>query len=159
MPAADIGGGTVVHYAVIGLETAHALQVIDLTPLVAAAVRRCGTWDGLVTVQTQHTTTGLLVNEHEPLFEDDLLAMLTRLVPGECAYAHDDLARRAGVPPGERINGAAHCRAALLRASETLPVSAGTLALGRWQRVLFVECDGGRRRRVSVVCLGRRAGA
>ena len=80
--------------------------------------------------------------------------MLERLAPAGVGYAHDDFARRADLAPGERVNGAAHCRAALLRASETLPVSGGTLMLGRWQRVLFVECDGGQRRQVSVTCLG-----
>jgi secondary thiamine-phosphate synthase enzyme len=155
MHAAEIGLGTVVHHATVVLETVRPLQVIDLTPPVAATVRGCGLWDGLVSVQTQHTTTGLLLNEHEPLLEEDLLAQLARLVP-DGHYAHDDLARRTGIAAGERRNGAAHLRAALLSASETLPVSAGGLVLGRWQRLLFVECDGAQRRRISVTCLGVR---
>ena len=48
----------------------------------------------------------------------------------------------------------AHCQAVLLRASETVPVADGQLALGKWQRVLFIDCDGGQRRQVSVTCIG-----
>ncbi|MGE0361328.1 MAG: secondary thiamine-phosphate synthase enzyme YjbQ [Vicinamibacterales bacterium] len=154
MPVADAAPGTVVHRAVVTVETDRPMQIVDLTPLVDAVVERVGLVDGLVAVTTRHTTTGLLVNEHEPLLEADLLAMLERLAPRGAAYAHDDFTRRGGVPPGERVNGHAHCRAVLLRASETLPVAEGRLVLGRWQRVLFVECDGGQRRQVAVTCLG-----
>jgi thiamine phosphate synthase YjbQ (UPF0047 family) len=75
-------------------------------------------------------------------------------VPAAAPYAHDDFSRRVALQPGERVNGHAHCRAALLRASETVPVADGALALGRWQRVLFVDCDGGQRREIAVVCVG-----
>jgi secondary thiamine-phosphate synthase enzyme len=154
MAVADTAPATVVHRAVLTVETRAPLQIVDLTPLVDTVVRQAGLADGLVAVTTRHTTTGLLVNEHEPLLGLDVMAMLERLAPRGAGYAHDDLGRRPGVPAGERVNGHAHCRAALLRASETLPVADGRLALGRWQRVLLVECDGGQRRQVSVTCLG-----
>ncbi len=159
MAVAEVVAATVVHHAVLDIHSDRALQLLDLTPLVAAVVRRAGLWEGLVAVTTRHTTTGLLVNEREPLLEGDLAAMFERLAPAGAPYAHDDLARRESVASGERRNGHAHCRAALLRTSETLPVRGGGLALGRWQRVLFVECDGAQRRQVSVVCLGRSRGA
>ena len=155
MRVAEADGTTVVHHATVTLDTASRFQIVDITSLVESVVRRAGLWDGLVCVVTRHTTTGLIVNEHEPLLGDDLAAMFERLAPASAGYAHDDFARRQALLPEERMNGHAHCRAALLRASETLPVSGGALTLGRWQRVLFVECDGGQRRQVSVVCLGR----
>ena len=52
------------------------------------------------------------------------------------------------------VNGHAHCRAALLRASEYVAVSDGRLSLGRSQRVFLVDFDGGRRREVSLTLLG-----
>jgi secondary thiamine-phosphate synthase enzyme len=159
MGVAELVAATVVHHATVEIRSDRALQIVDLTALVESVVRRAGLWDGLVAVTTRHTTTGLLVNEREPLLEADLAAMLERLAPAGGSYAHDDLARRDNVAVDERRNGHAHCRAALLRASETLPVRGGGLALGRWQRLLFVECDGAQRREVSVVCLGRSRGA
>jgi secondary thiamine-phosphate synthase enzyme len=154
MTVADTASFTVVHRAVLTVETEQPLQIVDLTPLVDAVIRRAGLADGLVAVTTRHTTTGLMLNEHEPLLGLDVMALLGRLAPEGAGYAHDDFTRRAGVRADERVNGHAHCRAVLLRASETLPVADGQLVLGRWQRVLFVECDGGQRRQVSVTCLG-----
>jgi secondary thiamine-phosphate synthase enzyme len=59
--------------------------------------------------------------------------------------------------PGERRNGHAHCRAALLRTSESLLVTDGALSLGRWQRIFLVEFDGGQRREIVAAMYGRGA--
>jgi len=55
------------------------------------------------------------------------------------------------VAPGERVNGHAHCRAALFRSSESVPIVGGALCLGRWQRVLLAEFDGPQMREVMVM--------
>ncbi len=112
---------------------------------------------GILTVQTTHTTTAIVVNEHEPLLLADFEAALERFAPRLGSYEHDDLTRRCNVPPDEPANGHAHCRALVLPTSATLAVVGGRLVLGRWQRVLLVDLDGPRRRDVSVVLLGARA--
>jgi secondary thiamine-phosphate synthase enzyme len=109
-----------------------------------------------VNVQTRHTTTGICVNENEPLLLTDLLALLERLAPRGTAYAHDELHRRSGVRPDERPNGHAHAKALFLRTAETLNVADGRLQLGRWQRVLLLELDGPREREVSLLAMGER---
>jgi hypothetical protein len=48
------------------LLTDGRLQVIDLTAWIAALVARAGIRQELVNVHTQHTTTAIIVNEHEP---------------------------------------------------------------------------------------------
>ena len=50
--------------------------------------------EGLLVAQTRHTTTGLLINEHEPLLLADLEALFERLAPVAAVYAHDDFSRR-----------------------------------------------------------------
>ena len=111
--------------------------------------------DGVVVAQTRHTTMGLLINEHEPLLLDDFASLFERLAPAAAPYAHDDFSRRTvNLMPGERRNGHAHCRAALLRTSESVSVAGGVLTLGRWQRVFLVEFDGGQQREVSLTLLG-----
>jgi secondary thiamine-phosphate synthase enzyme len=98
---------------------------------------------------------GLHINEHEPLLFSDMQAMFERLVPENGSFAHDDFERRTvNLGPGERRNGWAHCRAALLRTSESIPVADRQLSLGRWQRVLLVEFDGGQRREIAVTLHG-----
>ena len=138
------------HDLTISVVTREEMEFIDLTPALVALVESLGVRDGVLTVQTRHTTTGVMINEHEPLLLNDLKAMFERLAPAG-PYGHDDFGRRTvNLTSDERINGHAHCRAALLRASESIPIVDGALTLGRWQRVFLVEFDGPRRREVAV---------
>jgi secondary thiamine-phosphate synthase enzyme len=137
------------------IRTASPVQLLDVTLAVAEAVARSGICLGIASVQVLHTTAALLVNEDEPRLLQDLKAFLERLVPRGAGYRHDDQALRgAGLPPEERPNGHAHCKAALLSASATLHVGAGRLVLGPWQRLFLAELDGPRERRVSIRVLG-----
>jgi secondary thiamine-phosphate synthase enzyme len=138
----------------IWLTTRQPLQFVDLTDRLVRTVHASRIGTGLLNVQTRHTTTALVVNEDEPLLREDFEAMLERLAPRTGRYRHDDMARRPGVPDGERANGHAHCRALLLPSSACLNIVDGTLALGHWQRVFLVELDGPREREVSVVAFG-----
>jgi secondary thiamine-phosphate synthase enzyme len=151
----------VVEFAVsVGRVRVHseaAIAVVDLTAHVERFVRGAELRAGWVNVQTRHTTTGICVNENEPLLVADLVALLERLAPrGEGLYSHDELHRRPGVPPEERPNGHAHAKALLLRTAETINVAEGRLQLGRWQRILLVELDGPRDREVSLLAMGER---
>lgn len=130
---------------------------IDLTAQIEALVNDAGLRAGIVNVQSLHTTAAIAVNEHEPLLLADFAALLARAAPIDAAYRHDDLGLRTNVPPGERSNGHAHCRALLLAASASLNVAGGRLQLGRWQRVFLVELDGPRTREISVTVLGEGA--
>ena len=144
-----------VQHKTLTVHTVHPMQFVDLTRLIETAVQHAGLHAGVVTVQTRHTTTGLLINEHEPLLLTDFRALFERLAPARFDYAHDDfLQRTVNLTPDERRNGHAHCRAALLRSSETVAVRGGLLDLGRWQRVIFVEFDGGRRRQLTLTMMG-----
>jgi secondary thiamine-phosphate synthase enzyme len=138
----------------VHLRTNRTLQFVEITELVAERVRRSGVEHGLVSVQTLHTTAGLLVNESEPLLTEDLQHVLERLAPRDLRYAHDDVTRRTDVAFDEPANGHAHCKALLLAPSVTLNVASGRLVLGQWQRLFLVELDGGRQRSLSIVVLG-----
>jgi len=139
----------------IRVETRRSTEFIDLTDRIDASVSDTGIRDGLVNVHTLHTTTAILVNEHEPLLLADFAALLERLAPQHGRYRHDDMAERTmKLAPGERPNGHAHCRALLLGGSASLNLSGGRLQLGRWQRVFLVELDGPRSREVSVQVFG-----
>ena len=140
------------------IRTTEAVGVVDLTARVEGFLRSARLETGWVNVQTRHTTTGVCVNENEPLLLSDLLALLERLAPRGTTYRHDELHLRVGVGPDERPNGHAHAKALLLRTAETLNVVGGGLQLGRWQRVLLVELDGPREREVSMLALGERRG-
>jgi secondary thiamine-phosphate synthase enzyme len=153
MPA-TVNGGVVTH-RMLGVDTKRAVEFVDVTPLLSGVVREAGLFAGLMMVQTRHTTTGLLINENEPLLLTDLEAFFARVARAPGGYAHDDFRRRTvNLTARERKNGHAHCLAALLRTSECVSVVGGELGLGRWQRVFLAEFDGGQRRELSVTLIG-----
>lgn len=136
MPA-DHPAGTTVTVA-----TGARLETVDVTDRIAAAVPddvAVGTCHCFV----RHTTASLLVNEDEPRLREDLEGFLSDLVPDE-GHRHDDLDGNAD----------SHLRAALIGVDVTLPVRDGQLALGTWQSVFLVECDGPREREVLVTVQG-----
>jgi len=120
------------------VSTDERLDVVDVTDRVADAVPADAA--GTVTVFVEHTTAGVVVNEAEPNLLDDVETFLSELVP-DGGWEHDQL----------DDNADSHLRALLLGPGETVPVVDGAPALGRWQSILFVECDGPRERTVQVV--------
>ena len=97
---------------------------------------------------SQHTTAAITVNENEPRLLQDVQHFLTRLVPKDAEYLHNDIEARG--MPDEPRNAHAHIAAMLLGATVTLGIHGGRLALGQYQSVLFVELDGPRSRQVGV---------
>ena len=68
----------------------------------------------------------------------DILTILDRMVPLRGGYRHAE------------GNSAAHVKASLFGASETVLVENGRMILGTWQSVFFCEFDGPRSRKVIV---------
>ena len=124
----------------IEIDTEKTVNVLDITGRVNQAIRESGIKSGLALVYTIHTTCGITVNEADEALIEDMLSLLERLVPQSAGYSHD-------LGDG---NAHAHLRAMLLASSATIPVEEGALALGTWQRILFLEMDGPRRRRIAV---------
>lgn len=127
---------------------------IDITQQVETLVADAGVEAGLVNIQSLHTTTGIVVNEHEPLLLGDFRSLFERIAPIGAVYQHDVGIRAVDPVPDERRNGHAHCRALLLTASVCLNVADRRLQLGRWQRIFLVELDGPRTREVSMLVVG-----
>jgi secondary thiamine-phosphate synthase enzyme len=122
----------------------------NLTPHVEDAVREAGLREGTATVFTPSSTSAVTTIEYETGALDDLRRLLDRLVPADADYRHN-LAWGDG-------NGHAHLRAALLGPSLTIPVVGGSLALGTWQQVLFIDFDvRPRQRRILVALQGETA--
>jgi secondary thiamine-phosphate synthase enzyme len=144
----------------VHIRTEKPLQFVDVTELVAERVRRSGVGEGMVTVQSRHTTAAIVVNENEPLLLEDFEDLLEGWAPAGRPYRHNDLAAREEPAPDEKPNGHAHARTLLLGVSVCLNIADGQIDLGRWQSVFLVELDGPRKRTVSVQVLGvTRAGA
>ncbi|MPZ21460.1 MAG: YjbQ family protein [Luteitalea sp.] len=142
-------------HARIHVTTRQQTEFIDLTDGLESLVVDAGLRFGILNVQTLHTTTAVIVNEHEPLLLTDFQRILEAVAPGDGRYRHDDtFARTVNMTGAERPNGHAHCRALLLPTSACLNVTGGRLLLGEWQRVFLVELDGPRERDLSVLLFG-----
>ena len=130
-------------------------QFIDVTDQIEAVVRESGIENGVAVAFSAHTTAGVAINEAEPLLLDDMRRLLERFASRDADYQHDDLTiRTVNLEPNERANGHAHCQRLFISASESIPIVAGRLQMGRWQRVFFVELDGPRPRDLVVQLMG-----
>jgi secondary thiamine-phosphate synthase enzyme len=103
----------------------------DVTAEVARVVSDSGVTTGLVTVFVQHTSASLIIQENaSPDVRTDLSAWMSELAPESRRWRHDEEG------PDDMP---AHARAAITRTSETIPVTAGRLALGTWQALYLWE--------------------
>ena len=136
------------------------MSVRDITDDVTEAVQDSEIEDGIACVYSTHTTCCVRVNEWESGLLEDFAMLLSRLVPSEREqyYAHDDAEQQSkalGDEGREATNGQAHCMSLLPgSASESIPVRAGELCLGTWQRILLLELDPKRERRWIVQVIG-----
>ncbi|MCK4476306.1 MAG: secondary thiamine-phosphate synthase enzyme YjbQ [Methanophagales archaeon] len=126
----------------IEIETRQSTELIDITGKVKEIVKsKSGDVDsGICVVFTKHTTSGIIINENETGLKSDILALLNELIPKGKGYLHDRI----------DDNAHSHLRSVVLGSSVTIPIEKGGLALGTWQSIFFVECDGPRRRDVYV---------
>jgi secondary thiamine-phosphate synthase enzyme len=132
------------------LQSDQHIQVIDLTKQIRDIVLQAEVQEGVLLVNSLHTTCALFVNEFQGALVDDLKAMMTRLVPDHDCYKHDD----PRYSDCERGNGASHLRAALLGRSVAVGISGGELSLGRFQSILLAELDGPRPRGLDLQIIG-----
>jgi secondary thiamine-phosphate synthase enzyme len=124
----------------IEIRTKESTELIDITREVKGIVSSKRVDSGVCVIFTKHTTTGIIINENEAGLKSDILTLLNELVPKGKGYLHDRIDN----------NAHSHLRAVVLGSSVTIPIENGALALGTWQSIMFVECDGPRSREVSV---------
>ncbi len=121
------------------LETRERESMVDITDNIRALVRQSGIGDGVVVVQSAHTTLGLTINENaDPAVQRDFLAHLKRLVPRDAGFIHQE------------GNSDSHIKVSLTAPSVTVIVARGNVVLGTWQGIFAVEFDGPRQRRLYV---------
>lgn len=119
------------------VETNDRIDVVDITEQVAAEIPDAES--GVCTVFVAHTTAAVSINETEPRLIDDIEQFVTTLSAPD-GWEHDALDGNAD----------AHLRSSLIGRSVSVPVRDGKLALGTWQSILLIECDGPRDRSLSV---------
>lgn len=121
-------------------------QVLDLTPELAALLKRTKLQNGTATLFVIGSTAGLTTTEFEPgLVNHDLKACFEKIAPEDGRYEHE--------ATWHDDNGHAHVRASLLGPSLTIPIVDGRPTLGQWQQIVLIDFDTRPRTREIVVQL------
>ncbi len=127
----------------IYLSTHGNTDIIDITQKVIDSVNASKLTNGLVTIFCPSSTSGVTTLEYEPGVQQDLKRVFNEIVPANEVYLHDE-AWHDG-------NGHSHVRAALLKASLTVPLVNGQLTLGTWQQIVYIDFDTRPRKREIIV--------
>lgn len=118
-------------------------HIIDITDQVSGNLRISGLENGIITLFTPSSTSGLTTVEYESGAVYDLQQLFDRIAPPDLEYRHN-------LRWGDG-NGHAHARHALLGASLTIPFAEGKMTLGTWQQIVFVDFDNRPRTRTLVL--------
>lgn len=125
------------------LRTKKRIETHDITDRVNEAIKESGIQEGIVLVQSYHTTTGIVINEAELNALEDIMNHMEKQAPYDNKYKHDDPLLRKNCPEDEPKNCDAHIKVACYSNSSVYwSVHKGELELGRYQRLLFQEFDG-----------------
>jgi len=129
----------------IKIKTRKRVELVNITDRVKSLVKSSNINDGIVNVFTRHTTSAIFINENESRLLGDFEKIIENLVPMGGSYGHNAIDNNAD----------SHLRAMIIGGSQSIPLIGGSLDLGTWQSIFFVEFDGPRSRRVRVTIIGK----
>jgi secondary thiamine-phosphate synthase enzyme len=149
---ADVGApaGFKMFNRIVDWITNDRLQLINVTDRINEVVRKSGIRDGMVHLQSLHTTTAVFINEWQDALLHDVRTFLEDLIRRENYFRHNDPV----YSDCERKNADSHLRGMIMGQSLCLQVRNSTVLLGTWQSIILAEFDGPRSRSVSIQVSG-----
>ena len=143
-------GGFKIFNRIVDWITSERMQLINITDRINEIVRKSGVQDGLVHLQSLHTTTAVFINEWQDALLDDVKSFLDQIVRRENGWRHND----PEFSDCERKNADSHMRGMLMGQCLCLQVRNSTVLLGTWQSIILAEFDGPRSRSMSIQVSG-----
>ena len=137
-------------HRVVDWITNDRLQLINITDRINEIVRKSGIREGIVHLQSLHTTTAVFLNEWQDALLADVRAVLEELVHRDGDWRHND----PRYSDCDRRNADSHLRGMLLGQALCLQVRNSAVLLGTWQSIILAEFDGPRSRTMSVQVSG-----
>lgn len=119
------------------VRTKRKRQVVDITESVA---RQIPGDSGLVHLFVRHTTAAVTTADLDPGTDQDLLDALEGLI-AEQSWRH----------PHDPAHAPDHLIASIIGPHLMVPYRNGALSLGTWQRIVLIECDGPRTRKIDII--------
>ncbi len=126
-------------------------QYLIITEDVRKIVAASGIRNGMVTVETRHTTTGISVNEPLECLQSDVDVFLSRIIPEDAPYSHCHMLRDYGSTGG---NPTGHLKAMIVGNHCHFPLIDGKLIGGSAQDIWFCEFDGPSQRTINIIIEG-----
>ena len=127
----------------IQLSTNGNADIKDITNAVGDSIAESAIRNGIVTIFCPSATSALTTIEYESGCLSDLRRLFDEIADPKRHYDHN-----ARWGDG---NGHSHVRAALLKASLTVPFVEGRMTLGTWQQIIYLDFDNRPRRRELIV--------
>jgi secondary thiamine-phosphate synthase enzyme len=120
------------------IKTHKAKEVIDITDEINEKLKEEDFKEGLCHLFLTHTTAALTTADLDPGTDLDMLDALQAMIP-KLAYRH----------PHNPQHVPDHILSSIIGTSLTVPVKE-KLVLGTWQRVVLIEFNGPRERKINV---------
>jgi secondary thiamine-phosphate synthase enzyme len=149
-PATAASSSFKVFHRVVDWITNDRMQLINITDRINDIVRKSGVREGIVHLQSLHTTTAVFLNEWQDALLADVRAILEDLVRRDGNWRHND----PRYSDCDRRNADSHLRGMLMGQALSLQVRNSAVLLGTWQSIILAEFDGPRSRTMSVQVSG-----
>jgi secondary thiamine-phosphate synthase enzyme len=149
-PSSAPASGFKIFNRVLDWITNDRLQLINITDRINEIVRKSGVHDGLVHLQSLHTTTSVFLNEWQDALLHDVRKFLEELAARDSYWRHND----PEFSDCERRNADSHLRGMLMGQTLCLQVRNSAVLLGTWQSIILAEFDGPRSRSLSIQVSG-----
>ena len=111
-------------------------EIIDITDRIASLIKDAK--GGAIVLNVLHTTCGLTTADLDPGTDKDILEALRKMLP-RISYRH----------PHDPSHTDDHILSSFIGTSLVLNFENGEITLGTWQRVILVELNGPRERKIS----------
>ena len=119
------------------IQTTKEKELVDITDKVNEIIKKSDFKEGAINLFLTHTTAALTTIDEDPDVDKDLFMALEKIVP-KLNYHH----------PHNPDHMSSHILSTIIGTSLTLLVKNGELVLGTWQRVVLVELDGSKERKI-----------
>jgi secondary thiamine-phosphate synthase enzyme len=149
-PVTAAQGNYKVFSKVVDWITNERMQLLNITDRINDIVKKSGIKDGVVHLQSLHTTSSVFVNEWQDALLHDVKTFFDEIVQREKYYRHNDPEHS----DCERQNADSHMRGMLMGQTLCLQVRNASVLLGTWQSIIFAEFDGPRSRSLAVQVSG-----
>jgi len=123
---------------ILELKTTKKDEVIDITDTVNEIIAKSDKENGVCILNLLHTTCAITTADLDPGTDEDLLEALRKMLP-KISYRH----------PHDPAHTPDHILSSIVGTSISLIFENKSLVLGTWQRVVLVELNGPKLRRIA----------